>query len=143
MIKVDALQKYENALLENFSPAVLRELKRSNWSGLLREVDRLYATMYHEWDCLQKDVTDIEDAVRSLTWTVNPLVKDGAEPEPMAKEVAKCVEEAIWRRSAVEPGAVGHSFSQLLGALCHARFRGFNVHQIVWANGGDLIYPAR
>ena len=143
MIKVDALQKYENALLENFSPAVLRELKRSNWSGLLREVDRLYATMYHEWDCLQKDVTDMEDAVRSLTWTVNPNVKDGAEPEPMAKEVAKCVEDALWRRSAAAPGSVGHSFSQLLGALCHARYRGFNVHQIVWENGGDLIFPAR
>lgn len=143
MIKVDALQKYENALLENFSPAVLRELKRSNWSGLLREVDRLYATMYHEWDCLQKDVTDIEDAVRSLTWTVNPKVQDGAEPEPMAKEVAKCVEDALWRRSAAAPGSVGHSFSQLLGALCHARYRGFNVHQIVWENGGDLIFPAR
>lgn len=143
MIKVDALQKYENALLENFSPAVLRELKRSNWSGLLREVDRLYATMYHEWDCLQKDVTDIEDAVRSLTWTVNPKVQDGAEPEPMAKEVAKCVDDALWRRSAAAPGSVGHSFSQLLGALCHARYRGFNVHQIVWENGGDLIFPAR
>ena len=143
MLKLDALQKYENALLENFSPAVLRELKRSNWNGLLREVDRLYATMYHEWDALQKDCVDIEDAVRSLQWTVQPYTREGEEPGEFAKQVAGTVQEALWARGTAEPGAVGHTFTQLLGALVHHRFRGFNVHQIVWKQAGDLIYPAR
>ena len=143
MLKLDALQKYENALLENFSPSVLRELKRSNWNGLLREIDRLYATMYHEWDALQKDVVDIEDAVRSLTWTVNPYTRDGEEPGEYAKKVAQVVQEALWAKAPNEPGSVGHSFPQLLGALVHHRFRGFNVHQIVWKKAGNLIFPAR
>lgn len=143
MLKLDALQKYENALLENFSPSVLRELKRSNWNGLLREIDRLYSTMYHEWDALQKDVVDLEDAVRSLTWTVNPYSRDGEEPGDLAREIAQLVTDALWAKAPHEPGAIGHTFPQLLGALVHHRLRGFNVHQIVWRKAGDMVYPAR
>ena len=143
MIKVDAQRKFENTLLENFSVDHIRALKRSNWSGLLMEIDRLYATMFHEWDALQKDVTDIEEAVRSLTWSVNPFTRDGEEPDPLAAEVAKTVQDALWRRSEVVPGSVGHTFQQLLGALVHAVYRGFNVHQIEWRNDGELVYPAR
>ena len=143
MIKVDAQRKFENTLLENFSVEHIRALKRSNWSGLLMEIDRLYATMFHEWDALQKDVTDIEEAVRSLTWSVNPFTRDGEEPEPLASEVAKVVQDALWRRAEVVPGSVGHTFQQLLGALVHAVYRGFNVHQIEWRNDGELVYPAR
>lgn len=143
MLKLDALQKYENALLENFSPSVLRELKRSNWNGLLREIDRLYATMYHEWDALQKDVVDLEDAVRSLTWTVNPYSREGEEPGDLAREIAQLVTDALWAKAPHEPGAIGHTFPQLLGALVHHRLRGFNVHQIVWRKAGDMVYPAR
>lgn len=143
MLKLDALQKYENALLENFSPSVLRELKRSNWNGLLREVDRLYATMYHEWDALQKDVVDLEDAVKSLNWTVNPYTREGEEPGDLAREVAQVVTDALWAKAAHEPGAIGHTFPQLIGALVHHRLRGFNVHQIVWKKAGDLVFPAR
>lgn len=143
MLKLDALQKYENALLENFSPSVLRELKRSNWNGLLREVDRLYATMYHEWDALQKDVVDIEDAVKSLNWTVMPYTRDGEEPGELAREVAQVVQDALWARSQHDVGSIGHTFQQLLGALVHHRFRGYNVHQIVWKRAGDLVFPAR
>lgn len=143
MIKVDAQRKFENTLLENFSVDHIRALKRSNWSGLLMEIDRLYATMFHEWDALQKDVTDIEEAVRSLTWSVSPFTRDGEEPEPLAAEVAKTVQDALWRRSEVVPGSVGHTFQQLLGALVHTVYRGFNVHQIEWRNDGELVYPAR
>ena len=107
------------------------------------EIDRLYATMFHEWDALQKDVTDIEEAVRSLTWSVNPFTRDGEEPEPLAAEVAKTVQDALWRRSTPVPGSVGHTFQQMLGAVVHAVYRGFNVHQIEWKNDGELVYPAR
>ena len=53
------------------------------------------------------------------------------------------VVEALWHRASVGAGEFGHTFSQLLGVLCHAIFRGQNVHQIIWKNDGDLIYPAR
>lgn len=143
MLKLDAVRKFENTLLENFSVDHIRALKRSNWSGLLMEIDRLYATMFHEWDALQKDVTDIEEAVRSLTWSVNPFTRDGEEPEPLAAEVAKTVQDALWMRSMPVPGSVGHTFQQMLGAVVHAVYRGFNVHQIEWKNDGELVYPAR
>jgi phage gp29-like protein len=107
------------------------------------EIDRLYATMFHEWDALQKDVTDIEEAIRCLTWSVNPFTRDGEEPEPLAAEVAKTVQDALWMRSTPVPGSVGHTFQQMLGAVVHAVYRGFNVHQIEWKNDGELVYPAR
>lgn len=71
--QIDAWQKFQNALLSQYNIEELAELKRSNWSGFLVGIDRLYATMYHEWDALQKDVNDIAGAVRTLEWTVVPL----------------------------------------------------------------------
>lgn len=141
--QIDAWQKFQNALLSQYNIEELAELKRSNWSGFLVGIDRLYATMYHEWDALQKDVNDIAGAVRTLEWTVVPHVKDGEEADEHAQHVANVVNEAIWKRARVPLGGYSHSFLQLVESMVHAVFRGYNAHQIEWANDGQLVYPAR
>jgi phage gp29-like protein len=109
---------------------------------MLEDTDRLYATMYHDWDVLQKDSNDLAEAVQTLDWTVAPYVGDGEEATPEAQAVAKVVTDALWKRSPQKPGTFGHSFTQLLGALVHGKFRGFNVHEVEWKFDGDMWFPA-
>lgn len=142
-VKIDAWQKFQNPLLTQYNVEQLAELKRSNWSGLLLGIDQLYSTMYHEWDSLQKDVNDIAGAVRTLEWTVMPFCREGEMPTPEAQEVARVVTDALWKREEMPLGAYSHSFPELVEAMVHAVFRGFNVHQIEWANDGQMVYPAR
>lgn len=139
----DAGQKYRTALLETFDMRDITFLKRASWGGIVAETDRLYSTMFHDWDALQKDCNDIEKAVKSLDWSVNPQVKKGEKVTPEAEKVAQVVEAALWKQGTVPPGEYSHNFAQLLGVLCHAIWRGQNVHRIVWKNNGELVYPAR
>lgn len=143
LIKNDAGKKYRAALLDSFDMLDITFLKRASWGGIVAETDRLYSTMLHDWDALQKDCNDIEKAVKCLDWSVTPYVEKGAEVTPEAERAAKVVEAALWKQDAVPPGEYGHNFVQLLGVLCHAIWRGQNVHQIVWRNNGELVYPAR
>lgn len=140
--QIDALHKFQNQLLSTFNAQELTYFKRSGWSGLLENIDRLYATMLHDWDVLQKDTDSIEKAVRSLDWSLVPYVKKGEKVSDQAQKVAQVVEDALWRRTPQKLGTYAHSFLQLLGAIVHAEFRGQNVHRIVWQNDGKLIYPA-
>lgn len=141
-MRVDALQKYRNQLLSAFNAEQLQYLKYDSWSGLLTETDRLYATMFHDWDVLQKDCSDLAEAVQTLEWTVAPYVADGEKPNAKAQEVAKTVTDALWKRSPHAPGTYSHSFPQLINAIVHALFRGYNVHEIEWVNADGLVYPA-
>lgn len=109
---------------------------------MLEDTDRLYATMYHDWDVLQKDSNDLAEAVQTLDWTVAPYVGDGEEATPEAQGVAKVVTDALWKRMPQSPGTFGHTFTQLLGALVHGKFRGFNVHEVEWKFDGDMWFPA-
>lgn len=141
-MRVDALQKYRNQLLSAFNAEQLQYLKYDSWSGLLTETDRLYATMFHDWDVLQKDCSNLAEAVQTLEWTVAPYVADGEKPNAKAQEVAKTVTDALWKRTPHAPGTYSHSFPQLINALVHALFRGYNVHEIEWVNSDGLVYPA-
>lgn len=142
-VKSDAGQKYRSALLESFNMRDITFLKRASWGGVVAESDRLYSTMFHDWDVLQKDCNDIEKAVKSLDWSVLPYVEKGEKVTPESERVAKTVEAALWKQDSIAPGQFGHTFGQLLGVLCHAIWRGQNVHQIVWKSDGELVYPAR
>lgn len=140
--QIDALHKFQNQLLSTFNAQELTYFKRSGWNGLLENIDRLYATMLHDWDVLQKDTDSIEKAVRSLDWSLSPYMKKGEKVSAQAQRVAQVVEDALWRNTPQKLGTYTHSFIQLLGAIVHAEFRGQNVHRIVWQNDGKLIYPA-
>ena len=142
MKQIDALQKFQNQLLSSFDAQDITYFKRSGWDGMMENIDRLYSTMLHDWDVLQKDTDSIEKAVRSLDWSLTPYVKKGEKVSSQAKKVAQVVEDALWRREPLQLGTYAHSFLQLLGALVHAEFRGQNVHRIVWKNDGQLVYPA-
>lgn len=142
MKQIDALQKFQNQLLSTFDAQDITYFKRSGWNGMMEGIDRLYSTMLHDWDVLQKDTDSIEKAVRSLDWSISPFVKKGEKVDSLSQKVAQVVEDALWRREPQSLGTYAHSFQQLLGALVHAEFRGQNVHRIVWKNDGKLVYPA-
>lgn len=145
MIKIqnDAAQRFQNTLLERFDLSEIVFMKRANWGGLITETDRLYSSMLHDWDVLQKDCSDIEKAVKSLDWSISPYVKKGEKVSPLAEDVSRTVEAALWKQTPMQLGTFSHSFQQLLGVICHAVFRGHNVHQIIWCNENNLIFPAR
>ena len=97
--QIDALHKFQNQLLSTFDAQDLTYFKRSGWNGMLENIDRLYATMLHDWDVLQKDTESIEKAVRSLDWSLTPYVKKGEQVSAQAQQVAQVVEDALWRRT--------------------------------------------
>lgn len=141
--KIDALQKYRNQLLSTPSLEILKFLKRDGWSGQLTGIDQLYSTMFHDWYALAKDVEDIDNAIKTLDWQVVPFSEPGEKPDERAQFAAQIVERALWHRTQHEPGTVYHTFTDLLGCLVHAIYRGYNVHEIEWKMTGDLVYPAR
>lgn len=142
VIKYDAYQRQINALLDNFRPEFLRSVKQTLGTGYMVELDALYSTMYHEWSTLQKDASDTMDAVSSLDWSVAAYVDAGQKPTPDAQRAADTVSRAIWRTTPQEPGTFAHSFLGLCGAMLDGLYRGVNVHEIIWARAGDLVYPA-
>ena len=141
VVDYDAWQKLQLAPLTDFNPAVLQGLKYSQHSGYLLELERLYSTMYLEWPTLKKDASDMTEAVAGLTWTVAPFCQDGAEPDELAKDVAKTVSDALWMVTAQKPGEFSHCFPELLGSMVHAIYRSVNVHEIVWKFTPELVYP--
>ncbi len=141
VVDYDAWQKLQLAPLTSFNPQVLQGLKYSQHSGYLLELERLYSTMYLEWSTLKKDVSDMTEAVAGLTWTVVPFCRDGGEPGALAREVAKVVSDALWRVSPQRPGEFSHCFTELLGSMVHALYRSVNVHEVVWRNTAELVFP--
>lgn len=142
IIPQDASIKSFNALLRDFRPELLLAAKFTSDSGYYTEISRLYATMFHEWSALQKDVSDTMEAVSSLEWTVTPYADTGARPTPQAQDAADTVRRAIWHTDVQAPGTYAHNFTELAGSMLDAIYRGASVHEIIWQRTADLVYPA-
>ncbi len=140
-IKTDAWDKWYTEPLTDFSPERLRQARAELESGYLIETDKLYAAMLREWDVLQKDVSTMAGAVANLSFKAVPATIDGEEPTPRAMELARTVNDALWRGSGSPLGEWEHSFSELVASLYHALCRGVNVHEITWQHDVDLVYP--
>lgn len=142
IIPQDASIKSFNALLRDFRPELLLAAKFTSDSGYYTEISRLYATMFHEWSALQKDVSDTMEAVSSLEWTISPYADTGARPTPQAQDAADTVRRAIWHTDVQAPGTYAHNFTELAGSMLDAIYRGASVHEIIWQRTADLVYPA-
>ncbi len=138
----DAAQRQQNALLQEFHQTLMRVYKISVGNGYPQQLMRLYSTMFHEWAALQKDVSDVMDAVSALDWSVAPWVETGRKPSDQAREVAETVSSAIWRGSPQAPGTFAHSFLDMVGAMLDGLYRGASVHEIIWLRDKSLVYPA-
>lgn len=141
-ILYDASQKLQNSLLQEFHQTLMRAYKISVGDGYPQQLLRLYSTMFHEWSALQKDVSDVMDAVSSLDWSVAPWVEAGQKPTDQAREVADVVSSALWQTTPQEPGTFAHSFLDMVGATVDGIYRGISVHEIIWHRDASLVYPA-
>ena len=141
-IVYDASQKLQNSLLQEFHQTLMRAYKISVGDGYPQQLLRLYSTMFHEWSALQKDVSDVMDAVSSLDWSVAPWVEAGQKPTDQAREVADVVSSALWQTTTQEPGTFAHSFLDMVGATLDGIYRGISVHEIIWQRDASLVYPA-
>lgn len=142
LIRQDASLKAFNTLLRDFRPELLLASKFTSDSGYYTEISRLYATMFHEWSALQKDVSDTMEAVSSLEWTISPYADTGARPTPQAQDAADTVRRAIWHTGNQSPGTYAHNFTELAGSMLDAIYRGASVHEIIWQRTADIVYPA-
>lgn len=141
ILEFAAWQRSYLAGVDSYDPAELRDASHVE-HGLLINQWRMFVSMCHEWSCLAKDLETMTNAVAALDWTVNPACLDGEDPTPLAQEVAKTVQNAIWARGEAEQGTWSHDFLDLVQAVCHAKYRGHNVHEIIWGRNAHMVYPA-
>lgn len=135
-----AWQRSYIAGIDSFDPAELRDASHVE-AGLLVNQWKMFVAMCHEWSPLAKDLETITGAVAALDWTVTPATLEGEEPTPLAQEVAKTVQAAIWARGEREQGTWSHDFLDLVRGVCHAIYRGHNVHEIIWTRNDRLVFP--
>lgn len=135
-----AWQRSYIAGIDSFDPAALRDASHVE-AGLLVNQWKMFVAMCHEWSPLAKDLETITGAVAALDWTVTPATLEGEEPTPLAQEVAKTVQAAIWARGEREQGTWSHDFLDLVRGVCHAIYRGHNVHEIIWTRNDRMVFP--
>lgn len=135
-----AWQRSYIAGIDSFDPAELRDASHVE-AGLLVNQWKMFVAMCHEWSPLAKDLETITGAVAALDWTVTPATLEGEEPTPLAQEVAKTVQAAIWARGEREQGTWSHDFLDLVRGVCHAIYRGHNVHEIIWTRNDRMVFP--
>lgn len=135
-----AWQRSYIAGIDSFDPAELRDASHVE-SGVLVNQWKMFVAMCHEWSPLAKDLETITGAVAALDWTVTPATLEGEEPTPLAQEVAKTVQAAIWARGEREQGTWSHDFLDLVRGICHAIYRGHNVHEIIWTRNDRMVFP--
>lgn len=135
-----AWQRSYIAGIDSFDPAALRDASHVE-AGVLVNQWKMFVAMCHEWSPLAKDLETITGAVAALDWTVTPATLEGEEPTPLAQEVAKTVQAAIWARGEREQGTWSHDFLDLVRGVCHAIYRGHNVHEIIWTRNDRMVFP--
>lgn len=140
LLEFVAWQRSYIAGIDSFDPAALRDASHVE-AGVLVNQWKMFVAMCHEWSPLAKDLETITGAVAALDWTVTPATLEGEEPTPLAQEVAKTVQAAIWARGEREQGTWSHDFLDLVRGVCHAIYRGHNVHEIIWTRNDKMVFP--
>lgn len=140
LLEFVAWQRSYIAGIDSFDPAALRDASHVE-AGVLVNQWKMFVAMCHEWSPLAKDLETITGAVAALDWTVTPATLEGEEPTPLAQEVSKTVQAAIWARGEREQGTWSHDFLDLVRGVCHAIYRGHNVHEIIWTRNDKMVFP--
>lgn len=142
-IRFDANSKFYELPAADFRPKRLQQLKESNLSGYFQEVFSLFAAMYENWPALRKDVDTMADAVAGLEYKATPYTEEGKQPDARAVEVARVVNDALWKKSEQVPGEWAQNFTQALKNIYQGKLRGVTVTEIYWNMEGDLVFPQK
>lgn len=140
IINLSANDKYYDWLAESFDPKTLKGYKQSIAQGRMHLQEELFRTMFDNWAELRENHQEISGAVARLNWSVSAFAKRGEKPTPEDQAIADTIEAAIWA-SEPENDKFQQSFTELIEALTYIASRGSTVHEILWANDGNLIRP--
>lgn len=140
-IRYNSESKFNEPVVADFNPRNLKWLKGSYTGGDIQQQQALFAAMMREWSCLRKDVSTMQNAIATLTYKAMPYCEEGEEPTPKAQEVAKLVNDALWRRSDAESGSWVQGFQEMIASLYHGVLRGVQVHEILWEHDAEMWYP--
>jgi phage gp29-like protein len=108
-------------------------------AGDLQSQWELFARM-EEWDRLAKNLNEVKNAVKRLTWHVTPYAERGEEPSERAQEKADLVEKAManWEP---EPDTLEYSFEDFIYNALDALGKGISVQEIHWQQRDGVILP--
>lgn len=115
-IRYNSESKFSEPVVADFNPRNLKWLKGSYTGGDIQQQQALFAAMMREWSCLRKDVGTMQNAIATLTYKAMPYCEEGEEPTPRAQEVAKLVNDALWRRSDAESGTWVQGFQEMIAS---------------------------
>lgn len=117
-----------------------RQILANAMGGDLQAQHELFGLMIDTWPRLSKALSEVNGAVRRLSWQVSPVAKRGEEPTPEAQEHADLVEAALraWRP---EVGSLDLSFEDAVDQLLDARARGVSVVELVWQPTAEGVLP--
>jgi phage gp29-like protein len=121
-------------------PERARQILLSALSGYLQGQYDLFCLMEDQWDRLSKDLNEVKNAVKRLSWMVTPYAERGKEPTPKAQEKADLVEAAL-RNWEPRVGTLEYGFEDCIYHALDAMGKGISVQEIHWAPQNGIWRP--
>jgi phage gp29-like protein len=108
-------------------------------AGDLQSQWELFSRM-EEWDRLAKNLNEVKNAVKRLSWHVQPYAERGEKPSASAQEKADLVEKALanWEP---EADTLEYSFEDFIYNALDALGKGISVQEIHWQQRDGAIVP--
>jgi phage gp29-like protein len=118
-------------ILTPVSPERARAILLAALSGDLWMQYDLFCRMEDSWDRLQKDLNEVRNAVKRLTWTVSPYTDGDNESTDSAEEKADLVRRALksWEPTV---GGLDYGFEDFIYHGMDAMGKGLSVQELRW-----------
>ena len=128
--KPDAADKLDAWVITDITPQQLQQARDAIITGDTIESEKLFRTMLDRWPELQKAISEKEDAIKALNYSIIPWAERGESATPEAQATADMIESALWSAPSIPLGSWALGFEGLLGSLTHTLARGLSVFQI-------------
>ncbi|ODU24835.1 MAG: hypothetical protein ABS95_01400 [Verrucomicrobia bacterium SCN 57-15] len=129
-----------NSLITPITPERARYVLYTALNGDQFSQWELFSLMEDSWDRLAKNLNEVKNAVKRLTWCVTPYSERGEEPSESAQERADLVQAAI-RNWQPEPDTLEYSFEDSIYHALDAMGKGISVQEIQWQMREGAILP--
>ncbi|HMJ92340.1 MAG TPA: DUF935 family protein [Candidatus Acidoferrum sp.] len=126
-------------LMTPVKPDIARNVLYLALNGDLYAQWELFSLM-EEWDRLNKNLNEVKNAVKRLSWTVTPYAERGEEPSDSAQAKADLVQAAL-KNWEPEPGTLEYSFEDSIYNALDAMGKGIAVQEIHWHRRDGAILP--
>ncbi len=122
------------------TPDQVRMIIEAAVGGNLQEQWSLFDMMEDTWPRLTKNLSELRNAAKRVTYSVQPYAERGEKPTPSAKERADLVEASLrnWRP---KPGTLELSFEGALFDAMDAIGKGLSVLEVAWQRHEEGLLP--